>query len=290
MGVPAMTASLSDRFRGPLAAASAVAGIIAGILGAWLTGHWQWGIFCFLLVLIAFVAAAEAYKAARETKESGALAVNSPAHSGSYVAFNYTDDHSNRGNVSTGIQIAGGNIKTRQSIKNSSRTTTIKLGGLWLVALLALGGAVGGTFAKLPNSGSPQAPSVLAAEGGHGSPQAAVKGFIGNALQNNWAGACNYEIPSGQSACSSDAPAQQSGYLAVGDGIISGQQALVPVSGTVCKYGDCETVSGNGIPAGTSFQAAYLQATNLVNQVPNLVACEEVGGKWYVEIPFIPGF
>jgi hypothetical protein len=164
------------------------------------------------------------------------------------------------------------------------------------VALLALGGAAGGTFAKLPNpggaadTGSPQAPAILAAQGGHESPQAAVKGFIGDSLQSKWAGMCSYEIPSEQSGCNSTMPSEQTGYMAVGNAITEGGQALVPTSGTVCKYNACTTIEGNGIPAGTPFQAAYLQATNRTSQLANFVACKEVDGKWYVDVPSSPGF
>lgn len=165
------------------------------------------------------------------------------------------------------------------------------------MALLALGGAVGGTFAKLPNpgragaasTGSPRAPAVLAAEGGRGSPRTAVKGFQGSALQNNVAGMCSDEIPNEQGGCNSEAPVQQNGYVAVGDAVIEGKQALVPVSGTICKYDECSAIRGNGISSGVPFQAAYLKATNLANGVPDLSAREEVDGKWQIDVPSLPG-
>jgi hypothetical protein len=255
---------------------SATAGIVAGILGGWLTGHWLWGPFCGLLALIAFVAAAEALKARREADGKGELVANSPALGGPYTSFNYTGDTYRYGNnASVGnFTIAGGNIDDHR------RVTTIKVGGLSLVAVLALAGVAGGTvyLARNPGTG-----------GSHSSPAAAVEGFFGDALLNNWAGACSYQLPSEQSTCnfgvSMETTPQETGSIAAGNAIVDGTLALVPITGRLCNYGQCRTLSGNGLPPGATFQSAYAQAMNSANTTANLVPCEEVDNEWYIASP-----
>src|ERR1051326_2942696 len=47
-------------------AVSAVAGILAGILGGWLTARWLWGIAAMVIILIAMTAGAEVIKVRAE--------------------------------------------------------------------------------------------------------------------------------------------------------------------------------------------------------------------------------
>jgi hypothetical protein len=269
---------LAAKFRGSLAATSTTAGIVAGILGAWLTGHWLWGPFCGLLALIAYVAVAEALKARHEADGKSALAANSPALGGAYTSFSYTGDtHRYGNNASVGnITIAGGNIDDHR------RVTTIKVGGLSLVALLALAGVAAGTIYLARSPG-------IAAEGGHNSPEAAVRGFFGDALLNNWRGACGYQLPSEQGTCnvgvSMGTAPQETGSVVAGNAIVDGTLALVPITGRLCNNGQCRTFSGNGLPSGATFQSAYAQAMNSANTTANLVPCEEVDNEWYIAAP-----
>jgi len=281
---------LLARYRGPLAAVSAIAGVAVGVLGNLVTNHWLWGTFCGLLVLTAFVAATEALKAWREDDRERSLAVNSPASSLPYTAFSYTGaSHSFGHNTSVGtVQVAGGNIDDHRKTVFRNNTTTIKVGGFWLVALVALIVAISGTLHMRANPGgsAPQNAAALAAEGGHSSPAAAVKGFFGNAFQNNWTDACGYEPPSEQASCDYGASAgnpPEFGTLAVGSALIEGTRALVPVSGRVCRSGECADFHGSGLPQGSTFDIAFADALDPPDSSANLVPCQEVGNKWYVD-------
>lgn len=216
---------LTSRYRGSLAAASAIGAIVAGIIGGWLTNHWLWGVFCLLLILLVFVAAAEALKTHREEIDSNQLVINSPTLAGPYTSLNYTGNSYHLGRrASVGkIMLAGGNIEYH------GHTINIKIGTFLGIILLALIGAIGGTFymTRNPGSGALQNPATLAAEGGHESPSAAVRGFFGNAFQNKWAKACSYEPPAEQKACTagSIATMPEDGSFSVGNAIVRGTRA-----------------------------------------------------------------
>src|SRR5215472_10906710 len=65
--------TLPDNLKGSMAATSAVAAILAAVVGGWLSGHWLWAPACGFLVLIAIVAGVEALKAnAEDGSESAA--------------------------------------------------------------------------------------------------------------------------------------------------------------------------------------------------------------------------
>lgn len=283
MEAPNTAKNLTARFRGSLSAASATAGIAAAILGAWLTGHWLWAPFCFLLVLIAFVAAAEAIKARQEAGGEDELMANSPELGGPYVSFNYTGETNRYGdNASVGNVAIGRRIDDHRKTIHRTSTTIIKPGGLWLIAVLALVALVGGTahMARDPGSTAVPTPAALAAQGGHSSPRAAVMGFFGNALLNNWASACSYLPPSEQGTCGSSPT--ETGSMAVGNAIVDHTLALVPVTGKLCRYGQCATFHGNGLPTGETFQNAYTAAMDPTNTAGDLVPCQKVGREWYV--------
>lgn len=170
------------------------------------------------------------------------------------------------------------------------------MGGVGVIlAILAFGGAVGGTayISQQPEPIAVESPQSLVTDGSHSSPESAVKGFIGNVLLDNVPGACNYVLPDEQSTCNNDYAAQSSqgnssdsvtGDVGVGNAVVNGSLALVPVVGKLCTSGSCQSTSGNGLPNGTSFQYAYEQAMN-VNNNGNLFPCEELDGTWYVSIP-----
>jgi hypothetical protein len=258
---------------GSLAATSAVAGILAGVLGAWLTGHWVWGTACGFLVLLGVVAAAEALK----TRHDNATPPVSVSLSG---------------NTSVNDALIAGRdinqIRTTSTIEQN-RTTNFRAGGITaIVAILALGSAAGGTIyiSQQPRGGAIESPQNLAEEGGHNSPTAAAKGFFGDVLLGDMPGACSYMLPDEQGTCNLLAPsgAQESlagSKVGTGNAVVNGTLALVPMIGKLCAAGKCISNSNNGLPRGMSFQAAFQQAMRTTG---NLVPCEEVGGLWYVSI------
>lgn len=271
-------------FKGPLAATSAIAGILAAILGGWLTGHWLWAPACGFLVLLGVVAGAEALKARNESRSE-----REP-----------TGEISLSGNASLGdILIARRDINQTRTITNidQSRTNNLRgMGGIAaILAVLAYGGAIGGTIyiSQQPGRIVTESPQSLLNDGNHRSPEAAVKGLFGNILLNNIPGACGYLLPDEQATCNNDYASQSSqggsapsttGDLGVGNAIVSGSLALVPVVGKYCSSGSCQSLSGDGLPPGMSFQTAFKQAMN-INNAGNLIPCEEVDGIWYVSFP-----
>ena len=276
------TRNLTGKFRGSLSATSAIAGIAAAILGGWLTGHWLWAPFCLLLVLIAFIAVAEAIKARRETDGKDEIVANSPGFGGPYISFSHDEINRYGDNASVGNVTIGGRIDDHRKTIHRNSTTIIKPGGLWLIAVLALVVFAGGTAYMARDHGSTAmpTPATLAAEGGHSSPRAAVMGFFGNALLNNWASACGYIPPSRQGTCGSSPT--ETGSIAVGNAIVDDTLALVPVTGELCRYGECSTFHGDGLQAGETFQNAYTAAIDTTNTAGDFVPCEKVGNEWYV--------
>lgn len=115
--------------KGSLAAISSIAGILAGVVGGWLSGHWLWAPACGFLALLAIVAGGEAFKARGESQHESVLA----------------EQISLSGNASLGdTLIAGGDINQTRSIENIDQSTTNNfrgIGGLAAVlAVLAFGG------------------------------------------------------------------------------------------------------------------------------------------------------
>ena len=275
-----MTAS--RRSRGPVAAISAVAGILAGILGGWLAGHWLWGAACAFLVLLAVVAGAESLKACREDAPGDRTAALIVGHGGA---------------VSNSV-VATGDV-------DQSRTTNIRGGAVAaLLAILALGGSAGGTlyYAYQPagllsgsggsGPGRPEPAAVLAAAGGHGSPAEAVSGFFGNAFLGDWGKACGYLLPGEQGGCRQQAGGLGvfSGPVGVGRVVVSGARALVVLVGRLCvpagvaaSSPQCASNSNPsaGLGPNISFTAAFDEALNPGPNPPPLIVCEESGGAWY---------
>lgn len=282
MEAPNTARRLTGKFRGSLSAAAAAAGIVAAILGGWLTGHWLWAPFCLLLVLIAFVAAAEAIKVRRETDGKKELVPNSPRLSGPYISFNYDESRRYGDNASVGNVTIGRRIDDHRKTIFRNSTTIIKPGGLWLIAVLALILFAGGTayMGRHHFSSALPTPATLATEGGHSSAQAAIKGFFGNALLNNWASACGYLPPTEQDTCGISYT--ETGRIAVGNAIVHGRLALVPITGKICRYGECRTFQGHGLQSGETFQNAYTAAMDPTNGAGDLAPCVKVGNKWYV--------
>lgn len=266
----------------PLAAASAVAGVVAGVLVNLLTSHWLWGTACGLLAVTAFLAAAAAVQAHQERSSAHAAAavVNSPTSGMPYTSFIWTGDSYGSGSVNNSTLTAGGKIKLRFKTHYGDRHTNIRIGGFSLIAFMAIAIAVAGTVPmyRNPFTGSLESPAELAAEGGHSSPAAAVKGFLGDTFTNNWTGACGYEPP-GEQDCSAGTP--RTGNLSVGSAIVEGTRALVPLSGRICE-GECANIHTTGLPQGTDFGTAYADAWDPPDSSTFLVPCVEVKNKWYV--------
>lgn len=274
----------STNSRGSLAAVSAVAGILAAILGGWLTGRWLWAPACGFLVLLGIVAGAEALKAKQEKGDEG----------GPVGAVSLS------GNASLGdTLIAAGDISQNRTIANIDRSRTNNfrgMGGLGAVlAILAFAGAFGGTiyFSPQPKLMPVDSPQGLSINGNHSSPEATVRGFMGNVLLGNGPGACSYVLPDEQGTCNSDYVTSRNspetsttltGSVRVENAVINGSLALVPLIGRLCSSDGCQSYSGNGLSAGISFQTAFQQALSTADSA-NLVPCEEIDGSWYVSVP-----
>lgn len=144
----------------------------------------------------------------------------------------------------------------------------------------------------MPRSIVIESPQSLVNDANHSSPEAAVKGFFGSALLGDGPGACGYLLPDEQGICNNTyAQSSQGGSLwattgaiGVGNAVMSGSLALVPIRGKLCTSGSCQSFVGDGLPVGTSFQNAFQQAMNQ-NSNSNLAPCERIGGAWYVDFP-----
>jgi hypothetical protein len=139
-------------------------------------------------------------------------------------------------------------------------------------------------------SGSTSA-SAGAAASSHGSPQDVETGLIKAELADDWNTACSYLVPTSQAACFQAALQDQlpafTGDAAVSGATVSGSQALVAVTGTMCsKATGCVTnsVSSTGMPnAQLSFSQAYGQVlSNTGNMSLSPVPCVEENGLWYI--------
>jgi hypothetical protein len=84
---------------------SPVAGILAGILGSWLTGKWLWGVAVGVLLLIAVVAGAEAIKVKAEESEGSGKKSEEVALSRQAISIKVGRDFSPTNSV-----VVGGNL------------------------------------------------------------------------------------------------------------------------------------------------------------------------------------
>ena len=132
-----------------------------------------------------------------------------------------------------------------------------------------------------PSGGSAVAP-------GYDTPEDAVAGLIQAELSGNWAQACSYLVPSSQSACNQQAPQLSAftGNATVDGGIVSGSEALVEVTGSMC--GSTMGCNSNSDPSAgmpndqQTFTEAYDQAVNNNNGGLSPVPCIQENGMWYV--------
>jgi hypothetical protein len=121
------------------------------------------------------------------------------------------------------------------------------------------------------------------------TPQDAENGLIKGELADNWTQACSYIVPSTQPICNQ---AAQKGALPIFTGqaivagaAISGSEALVAVTGSMCgTTTGCASNSDPsvGMPSSkVTFIQAYEKALNNSNSL-SPVACIEENGKWYI--------
>jgi hypothetical protein len=155
-----------------------------------------------------------------------------------------------------------------------------------------------GTTVTAPQSAAP----------GHGSPGAAVQGYVGGFFHNDIAtydkdvtAACGYLQPSAQSACTPPSGTQPpSGtklpyaqHEALGYIATHGKQALVGTTGTTCVPGstpECETnndpaaIFSSAKPFATLWSQAQAAVTSGINSYA-LVPCIQINGQWYIDVP-----
>lgn len=276
------TTAPSSRFKSALAAVSTIAGLLAGLLGGWLSGHWLWAPACGFLVLVGVAGGAEAIKARNESRNESKGTSEGPVTNISANA-SYGD-----------IFMAGRDVNETRTIDQRKTINFRGLGGITaiIIAILAFGGALGGTayIAQLPNPITIESPQNLITDASHASPEAAVKGMVGNILLSNRPGVCSYLLPGEQATCNADVFnslgngntfTAYTGSVGVGNAVIKGNLALVPVIGRMCSSGTCSSVRGE-YPSGKSFQTAFQQTMS--NDWNGLIPCEEVAGSWYVDL------
>ena len=94
-------------------------------------------------------------------------------------------------------------------------------------------------------------------------------------------------MPSSLAACEQNA--QQlptfTGDATVAGDVVSGSEALVEVTGSMCAAGDCASNSdpSMGMPSSQeSFADAYDQALSSGNSAFSPVPCIEENGEWYI--------
>jgi hypothetical protein len=144
-------------------------------------------------------------------------------------------------------------------------------------------GQAGGTAgATTPAAGQGAGTSVSS---GHDTPQDAVSGVSAAELAGNWPLVCTFWMPAQQATCKNMKPAAKpTGKVTVGGTVVSGDLALVGVTGKVCFTGNhCQgnTDPVAGMPTGSlTFKQAYDKDLNGTAFSP--VPCIRVNGKWYI--------
>jgi hypothetical protein len=138
------------------------------------------------------------------------------------------------------------------------------------------------------STAQPSATQASVIAPGHATPEDAVTGLIQAELADNDSLVCSYLVPSSQATCNEQAQQQPlppfTGSPAVAGGIISGSEALVSVTGTICASGG--TCAGNSDPGqgmpdvGETFAQAYDQALSSSGSF-SPIPCIEENGMWY---------
>jgi hypothetical protein len=166
-----------------------------------------------------------------------------------------------------------------------------KSGGLFILIVMAVvAGCSSGGATVSGNGGGTVAP-------GHGSPKAAVQGFITDLELGNGSTAwCDYIDPPDQQDCqeaAGDANITITGSFSLGNQVIDGTEALVAITGSVCAHSEEDSTTtiscdsnndpNKGLPPGAgTFSAAYATASG--SNGTTTAACIEVNGSWYINI------
>jgi hypothetical protein len=127
---------------------------------------------------------------------------------------------------------------------------------------------------------------------GHMTPQDAVAGLIQGELAGDWSQACSYLAPEAQASCDQQAPQLSAftGNATVDGAMVSGTEALVEVTGSMCGAG--AGCSSNGYPSTgmpdsqAGFGQVYdqLVSSSGSSSFSPVPAIEE-NGLWYVNYP-----
>ncbi|MBV9446792.1 MAG: hypothetical protein JO345_12970 [Streptosporangiaceae bacterium] len=134
---------------------------------------------------------------------------------------------------------------------------------------------------------------------GHGSPGAAVYGFLAAIEAKNWAALCEYAAPAGHAPCT-HLPAWRTAArpyfpdlknIALGYTATDGNTALVDTTGTVCPaFTSSSKCYTNEDPAailssGKPFSTLWTEAISTSGNTYWLIPCVMAGGSWYIYIP-----
>jgi hypothetical protein len=167
--------------------------------------------------------------------------------------------------------------------------------GTCLVSACGGGGSSGSAIvtgssatAAATSSASPSPTPVVAP--GYDTPEDAVDGLMQAELAGNGSELCSYLLPSSQSVCNQDEQSSPlpavTGNATVDGDVISGSEALVAVTGSICSSaGGCTSNSDPtvGMPNDQeTFAQAYDQALNNSGGF-SAVPCIEENGMWYVD-------
>jgi hypothetical protein len=140
-------------------------------------------------------------------------------------------------------------------------------------------------------SASSTAASAAVITPGHSTPQDAEEGLIKGELANNWAEACSYIVPSSQATCQSAAQARElptlTGNAMVDSAVISGSDALVVVTGSMCSSATgclSNSVGSTGMPdTYVTFTQAYAQVLDNTSSTSlSPVPCIKINGQWFI--------
>jgi hypothetical protein len=167
-----------------------------------------------------------------------------------------------------------------------------------LLALTGCGSSGGGgqpSWAKALGAGvTVDAPT--SAQPGHGSPGAAVQGFLTAIEAKNWAALCGYVEPAVYGQCTqlSTYGSAASRYfpslknIGLGYTATDGNRALVGTTGTLCAPpASSSTCHTNKDPAailssGKPFSTLWAEANNSSANAYSLALCVKAGESWYV--------
>ncbi len=118
---------------------------------------------------------------------------------------------------------------------------------------------------------------------GHDTPEDVAAGIIGAELAGKWKLACSYVAPAQRASCNGVKLSTPKGKVTVDGAVISGNLALVKVTGKICSTGsEC---SGNtnpeaGMPTGSeTFKQAYDK--QLKDSAFSPIPCIRIKGRWY---------